>query len=221
LLIPLQREISLCEDAAAKIRFDKNSFAQHYRVGLFVTGIHKANAVYALLQYESAAEARQILRSSLEILVELELFAQDETHKWNAQVAFAREQLKTLRYAKEGNPNLAEISSKMNIKEQEATWTEKLEQAKQMGGKELTVSEKFRLLKRHHEYEALYASLSKSVHSSYAGVIHDAFDVDHENGRFDVALYPKPSEETVTMIIETACVCLSGARKTVSDLIVE
>jgi hypothetical protein len=217
-LVQLQKEIVLCEELVSKIRFDKNSFAQHYKVGLFVTGIQKSNAIFLLLHHGAIAESRQLLRSLLEISIELELLNQDKDHKWNAQVSFAKDQLKTLGYAKMGNPFLHEIACKMNIAEQEAIWKKKLEDAKQMGGKDLRVSEKFQRLKRSHEYEALYASLSKSVHSSYAGVIHDAFEVDQENGTFDVALYTEPSADSIELIAQTTCGCLSMAREAVGDL---
>jgi hypothetical protein len=217
-LVALQKEIALCEELVARIRFDKNSFAQHYKVGLFVTGIQKANAIFLLLKHGAIAESRQLLRSSLEISIELELLKQDKDHIWNAQVSFAKEQLKTLSYARMGNPFLHEIARKMNIAEQEAIWKKKLADAKQMGGKHLRVSDKFYRLKRSHEYEALYASLSKSVHSSYSGVIHDAFEVDQENGTFDVALYSEPSLESVELVAQTACGCLLMSREAVGEL---
>lgn len=217
-LSQLQKEIASCEDLASIIRFDKNSFDQHYKVGLFVTGIQKSNAIFLLLQHGAIAEARQLLRSLLEISIELELLNQDKNHKWNAQVSFAIDQLKTLRYAKMGNPFLHEIACKMNIAEQEAIWKNKLEEAKQMGGKDLRISDKFNRIKRSHEYEALYASLSKSVHSSYAGIIHDAFEVDQENGSFDITLYSEPSVESTELIAQTTCGCLSMVRDAVGDL---
>lgn len=216
-LLLLQREIAICEEHVREIQFDKRSISQHYRIGLFVTAIQNANAIFLLLTHGMTAESRQILRALLETSIELELLKQDTGHIWNAQVAFAKDQLKTLKYAKSGNPLLSEISSKINISEHESIWERQLQQAKQMGGKALRIYEKFNRLKRSHEYEALYASLSTSVHSSYAGVIHDAFEVDSINDTFDVALYSEPSVDTVELLSATAASYLSISRETVFD----
>lgn len=219
MLLNLQAKIASAEETASHIRFEKTSSFDHFSVGLFVAVVERASAVRLLLEAGHCNEAKLILRSALELLVEIELLASDRTHIWNVQFEFCKKQLLLLNKAEAGNPYLYEIKLNFDLSEQRALWENKLEQIKNEGGKSVKVEKRFALTGRQAEYDALYRSFSQSVHASYSGIINDVFAVDQLKSDFEVSLYEPQSEEAVDLIADTMSACLDAAEKAISPYV--
>ncbi|MCZ8333190.1 MAG: DUF5677 domain-containing protein [Rhodobacteraceae bacterium] len=216
MLLSLQRSIASAEEAVSRLRFNKKSPLDHFTVGLFVSLIERASSIHLLLCEKRGTDAKLILRSALEVLVELEILAVNPDHIWNVQHDFCKKQILILEMAECGNPYLAEIKSSPDLERHRQVWKMKLNETIEKGGKSLKVELKFAMAGRKYDYDALYRNFSHSAHASYAGIIDEVFEVDPEKDDFEISLYSVSPEHALENIAVTASVCVDDAIKAVS-----
>ncbi|MCI2400379.1 DUF5677 domain-containing protein [Aliiroseovarius subalbicans] len=190
-------------DQLQNTKFDKQKFRHQIFVGLSASLLERCHAVVFLLKNGKGFDAKIILRSALEHLVELRNLCDFPDYHLHLQASFLRGIRTQLREATKGNPFFARIASELPIEDEIASTDKKMKEVEEMGGKALSITDKFNRTGMTHEYESVYRSLSLQVHPSYSGIIERHFDIDPSTGDFTVRGFQMPRDDGIAVLTDT------------------
>lgn len=208
----LSQKLSQCVSAVEVARVNKDHFPTLLITSFFLTIIEQGWSIEVLCRNERYFDAKIILRSSLEHLIEMKLLAAgDPKYAERLKLEFNQHQQKSLNAAKSGNPYAAKIAAKIPIGTELDSLAEYMTGIEERGGKKITSHDRFKDAGFPNEYQVLYSDLSKLAHPTFAGAIERHLVLDDTGDGFSIHSNQMAEPETIDVVIDTAIGILSSA----------
>jgi len=215
-LSDLAQKLSQCVLAVEDARVNKGYFPILLITSFFLTIIEQGWSIEVLCRNERYFDAKIILRSSLEHLIEMKLLAAgDPKHTERLKLEYNQHLTKSLSDAKAGNPYASKIAEKIELDTELDTELEALAEYKkgieERGGKKINSHDRFKAAGFSNEYQVMYSDLSKLAHPTFAGVIERNLVLDDSTSGFTIHCNRLAEIETIDVTIGTAIDVLSAA----------
>lgn len=211
-LSDLTRTLEQCVSVIQEARVNKDHFPTLLIASFFLTIIEQGYSIEVLCRHERYFDAKIILRSSLEHLIEMKLLAAgDPKHSERLKLEFNEHQQRSLNAAKSGNPYAAKIAAKIPIEKELDALAEYKTGIEERGGKKVTSHDRFKDAGFSNEYQVIYSNLSKLAHPTFAGAIERHLVCDDSSDGFSIHCNRMAEPETIDVVIDTATGILSAA----------
>lgn len=163
--------LELAIPAADTLSFNLRDSASFAAIALYCSLLEAGWSCLALLEKKLGYHAYPLLRSVLEVSVEIDCLLDNPDHANNIELANSLERQKMFSRASSGNPYLASIGKMDNLAEKIIETDAEIKALRSKGAKKLSTETKFHKVGRQVDYDGLWRMLGNDVHGNLNALI--------------------------------------------------
>lgn len=161
-----------------KIKFDKGNVQDLYAVGLYGTLIELSGAMLVLADTQKIIGVPILMRTASEAYVDLKNVLADAEYVHHLEYKRCSQWLRVLDEAADGdNAYLADIHDDVEVLSDRSQIEDQLQQAKDNGGTNLSVRDRFSRASEEDFYTAIYSRLCSESHNDGSALINRHIDL--------------------------------------------